>query len=75
LIGSTHPQDLWVSKQFLRTEVALPTTHRRVRVAETGAVVLNPLENAVTSIVDKNAELSQKIEEMRAVPVGRWVCR
>ena len=63
-------RDLWVEFKYVRTERLFPSTQRRVLVAEHSSVFRNPIEMAVESMEDKNAELEVKIATMETLPDG-----
>lgn len=62
--------DLWVEKKFVRTARVFPGTQRRLEVVEVGTVFRNPIEMALESMVDKNAELEAKIKTMETLEDG-----
>ena len=60
--------DLWIQQRFLLVEAPVPGTTRRARVLRRVDITLNPLENAVQSVTDKNSQLEQLINEAQASP-------
>ncbi|GMH67394.1 hypothetical protein TL16_g04668 [Triparma laevis f. inornata] len=62
--------DLWIEKKILSVKEKLPSTQRRSRVEKVDIEIVNPLENAVTEIEKKNAELKEKFAAMRNLPDG-----
>ena len=54
--------DLWTKTFVLRTKDTLPGTTRRTCVMEVREIFLNPLEVAVNTVRDKNADLMIRID-------------
>jgi len=63
--------DLWIAKTFVVTEDKFPNIQRRLEIVETKEVVLNPLENAVSSMVSKNQEMQELIERIATDATAR----
>jgi len=55
-------KDLWVCKTYILCKESFPTNRRRVQVVDRKEVQVNPVENAVDTIIDKTKELQQKID-------------
>jgi hypothetical protein len=53
--------DVWNKKIFLRTRESFPSVCRRSEVTETVEQHQNPLEVAISTVVDKNADLNRHI--------------
>jgi hypothetical protein len=62
--------DLWIEKRYMRTAEVLPHTSRRSQVIADKIVILNPIENAYLSLAERNADLLEKIAQMRLIPDG-----
>lgn len=62
--------DLWIEKRYMRTAEVFPHTSRRSQVIADKIVILNPIENAYLSLAERNADLLEKIAQMRLIPDG-----
>jgi len=60
-------------KTYILCKEAFPTNRRRVHVVDKKEVQLNPVENAVETVIEKTKELQQKIAAVSATPLGESV--
>jgi hypothetical protein len=56
-------KDLWIRKTFYITAKKFPQIERRCLIVETKEVILDPIENAIQSMVAKNREIEEAVEK------------
>ena len=54
---------------YLRTAVTLPSTSRRVPVIDSREILQNPLEVAIQTVAEKNADLTKRIDAAQQLTV------
>jgi len=61
---------LWVSRTYIFAAESFPTNRRRVEVIDKKEVLLSPIQNALSTMINKNKELSEKIESAQTASAG-----
>jgi hypothetical protein len=63
-------KELWVSKNYVFVEDQFPTNRRRLQIIDRKEILLSPIENALSTIVNKNQELKEKMDQVQNAPPG-----
>jgi len=66
-------KDLWVNKSYIFTKDPYPNNRRRIEVIDRKETMLAPVENAVATITEKNADLKDKVHAVRGAPLDAAV--
>jgi hypothetical protein len=61
---------LWVSKTYIVTAETFPNNRRRMEVIARKEMLLSPIENAISTMTNKNVELREKIAVVANAPPG-----
>jgi hypothetical protein len=61
---------LWVSKSYIVTAESFPTNRRRLECVARRETLLSPIENAIGTMKNKNAELREKVAQVASAPPG-----
>jgi hypothetical protein len=65
-------KDLWVLKTYIFTDCNFPAVRRRAEVVHSHELMISPIDTAITSIADKNADLRDKVNNVEMAPAGPW---
>jgi hypothetical protein len=63
--------DLWVEKKYLETGSVFPNTTRRAEVQRVVTIILNPIEMAISGLVERNVDLEDKNNQMKLIADGQ----
>jgi len=58
-------EDLWITTVYLRTDQLFPGFTRRALIQERVERVQSPIENAISNVVSKSAELERMVEKIK----------
>jgi len=61
---------LWVSKTAIVTADSFPSIRRRLECVARRETLLSPIENAIGTMKNKNAELREKVAHVASAPAG-----
>jgi len=59
-------RDLWVERNYVKVQQAMPTVRRRVPVLNITKAIFTPLRNAIVTLRDKNEEIKSAMLQARS---------